>query len=67
MTIFHNKNSCNKCAGKNNIKTIDTDTGYISECETICTKCGHMDYWAYGFFQSGSEIESKCKTYEVIG
>ena len=62
---FHRKESCNKCTGENEIKIIDTDDGHISECETVCRNCGHRDYWAHGYFQSGSEMKSKCKTYTV--
>ena len=65
MSEYHCKESCNKCTGENKIKIIDTDEGFISECETICKKCGHKDYWANGFFQSSSEMESRCKTYNV--
>ena len=65
MTIYHDKYSCNKCAGINNIEIVDTTDGYISECDTLCRDCGHKDYWALGYFKSMNELECKCKTYEV--
>jgi len=65
MTTYHCKESCNKCRAENGIKVIDTTDDYVSECETKCRECGHEDYWAYGFFQSGSEMESKCAMYTV--
>lgn len=65
VTIHHCKDSCNKCAGKNTIHITDTINGHVSECETKCAKCGHADYWAYGYFESGAEIKSNCKTYNV--
>lgn len=64
MTTYHYKYSCNKCAGTNDIEIEDIEDGYISECKTKCRDCGHEDYWSHGFFESGTEIESKCKTYE---
>lgn len=63
MSKYHCKNSCNKCAGDNMVHIIDTDDGYISECETTCRRCGYKDYWAHGYFESGAEIESRCKKY----
>ena len=65
MTIYHNPDSCNKCSGKNIVDVVDMADGHMSECKTKCTECGHIDYWAFGYFESGSEIESKCKTYEI--
>lgn len=52
---YHNMSSCIICGGINNIKQVDSIEGYISECETVCTKCNHKDYWAYGFYMSTSE------------
>ena len=63
-TKYHCYQSCNSCSGTNSIKVIDSINGVLlCEAETICDKCGHKDYWAYGFFESMSDIESKCKTY----
>ena len=65
-TQYHEPTSCNKCGGErcNDIKQTDHIDCRMSECETTCRKCGHKDYWAYGWFESGQYIESKCKTYE---
>jgi len=57
--LYDNKDKCTKCSGTNNINVIDTDSGYISECETTCSECDHKDYWAYGFFESKSEPRAK--------
>jgi len=62
-TDYHCYDSCNKCSGVNDFNAVYSDTGHIEECETKCTICGFKDYWAYGFFESSQEIESKCKTY----
>lgn len=62
MSDYHNQYSCIKCSSKNEIEVIDGDWAHTNECETTCKECGHKDYWAYGFFQSESEMESKCKT-----
>lgn len=56
--------SCNNCSGDNEItKIVDTLNGYMCECETKCNECGFEDYWAYGRFESGQYIVSKCKKY----
>ena len=66
MTDFHDKNYCNKCGlHTNGIEVIDTEDGYVSEVNTECRVCKHKDYWAHGFFESGSWMVSKCKTYHV--
>lgn len=67
-THYQNPNSCNKCGEMSNILTntvyCDGDSG---ETETKCSMCGFIDYWAYGFFESGSEIKNKAQTYQNIG
>lgn len=56
--------SCNACGdGINEIHIISTIGGCVCEAKTVCNECGHVDYWAYGFFESGTEIISKAKTY----
>ena len=62
-TEYHDPSSCNKCRGENDIYSEVYDEAYMSECMTKCLECGFEDYWAYGFFHSGSEIESNCNTY----
>ncbi len=65
MSKYQNKYSCNKCGeGQNEITEVKAiDGGYVSECETKCGKCGFVDYWAHGSFESSSTIEPKAKTY----
>lgn len=65
MTEYHHKESCNKCCGTNNIVVTDFTDSFVSECETICSECGHKDYWAHGFFESGTEMKSNCRKYYV--
>jgi len=60
---YHCHDSCNSCGDVNECKTTDSLDGRMMECETKCKKCGFVDYWAHGFFESSQEIESKCQTY----
>lgn len=60
---YHCYDSCNKCRGANDVTTVDTTNYQISECRTKCKDCGFEDYWAYGFFESSQDMESKCQTY----
>lgn len=55
--------SCNKCGGANNITPKSMEGTIVCEAETECTHCGFKDYWAYGYFQSGSEIIGKSEKY----
>jgi len=64
MTKYHSLDSCNKCGGENDWDEVTTDGGHVSEANTKCNDCGFTDYWAYGFFESSQEMESKCATYE---
>lgn len=63
MTEYHVKESCNKCAGENELIKPSCEEGYAYETKTKCTKCGFDDYWAYGYFESSQEMESNCKKY----
>jgi hypothetical protein len=65
MTVYHRPESCNRCRGTNAFIRPSYDSGRLHETQTKCTVCGFEDYWAYGFFESGSEIISKCETYTV--
>ena len=60
---YHCHGSCNKCGGNNNYDVTDSIDGRMLECKTECRECGFTDYWAHGFFESGQEMESRCKTY----
>lgn len=62
-TQYHVLESCNKCTGVNDVEMVDTIVGDICEARTSCTVCGFTDYWAYGWFESGSKMESKCEKY----
>lgn len=62
-TKYHVPESCNNCRGENKVTQTSGDGGLMCGAETECKKCGHLDYWAYGFFESSSEMESNCKKY----
>lgn len=63
---YHCYDSCNKCSGNNELISPSMDERGIYETKTKCKDCGFEDYWGYGFFESGQEMESKCKTYSFI-
>lgn len=63
MAEYHVNVSCNKCGGKNDLVNSSFDERGIYETETKCSECGFDDYWAYGHFESGQEMESHCKKY----
>jgi hypothetical protein len=58
---YHDPESCNKCGLMSNRYL--RGAFHEGEIETKCTACGHHDYWAYGFFESGSYMVSQCSTY----
>ena len=60
---YHCIESCNACGGANEIISPSYEECHLIESKTKCLTCGHSDYWAYGFFESSQEIESKCQTY----
>lgn len=63
-TKYDEKTSCNACGiGLNQIKVISIDAGCVSECATTCMTCGFTDFWCYGFFESGAQMEGKSKKY----
>jgi len=62
-TEYHVSDTCNKCGGPNNVNEKSTDGLLMCEAKTECKKCGHKDYWAYGFFESSDRMVSKCKKY----
>ncbi len=48
---YHNMGLCPVCDGLNEVKVKDRlDEHTILEAETECVKCGHKDYWAFGWF-----------------
>ena len=63
MIKYHNPDSCNKCKGKNDVDITAFDEGHMSEAKTECLDCGFNDFWAYGFFESGEDMGTNCKTY----
>lgn len=67
MAEYHVMSSCNKCSGENEVESTAFDQGMTSEAKTECKTCGFTDYWAYGFFESGSEMESNCRKYYAGG
>ncbi len=62
-TEYHCFDSCNACGGENELINPSYEGSFIHEVKTKCKECGHDDYWAYGYFESSCEIESKCKKY----
>lgn len=63
--MYHKLGSCNNCKSENTVVTpTQTDGGYISEAKVYCEDCKFGDYWAYGFYESGKDMESKCEQYE---
>lgn len=60
---YHCIDSCNKCGGVNQTINPSLDERGVYESKTKCNDCGFIDYWAYGFYESSQEIESKCCTY----
>lgn len=63
MTDYHNPDSCNKCKGQNIFIKEIYDNAFLCEVQTKCSECGFEDYWAYGFFESSTEMKSNCETY----
>lgn len=49
---YDDKLFCVKCGSMNEITVKDRCDNIICECETLCSECGHEDYWATGFFES---------------
>lgn len=48
---YDNENYCPKCNSPNECTNCDYLDGHmLLECKTKCTKCGHENYWAHGFF-----------------
>jgi hypothetical protein len=46
---YDNYNICPVCNGYNKIDRVDGVEHTICEAKTTCNKCGHEDYWSYGF------------------
>lgn len=64
MTKYHVPESCNRCGVlANKLTCVSHCEGQIEEAKTSCDLCGFEDYWAYGWFESGSYMESKCARY----
>ena len=57
-TKYDRSESCNKCGGLNNRAKEGEH-----EFETLCDDCGHVDYWAYGYFHSGCSGLNNAKKY----
>lgn len=61
---YHNKYSCNKCKGENEVTVTDSLDGHtIMGAKTKCSECGFEDYWCTGFFESGQDMISNCQKY----
>ena len=60
--VYDRPDSCNKCGEMNNRYDKNPWDG---ETRTVCTDCGHVDYWAYGHFESGEDGLSAAKKYRA--
>ena len=50
---YDNLDLCPECNSLNDVKGKGTiDKRIICEAETKCVGCGHIDYWAYGWYES---------------
>jgi len=49
MVIYDDKYTCPKCGNLHEIIIEDSEDYIIYEVSTKC-KCGHTDYWAFGFY-----------------
>jgi len=61
--IYHQPESCNRCKGESELTLKLFIESHLCEAATKCNECGFTDYWAYGFFESSSEMESNCEKY----
>ncbi len=52
MIKTDNINNCPICNRLNTYVIKDIINTIIAEAETTCTKCGHKDYWGYGYFEN---------------
>ena len=60
---YHTRSTCNKCGGINKETVKDSGNGVVYESETMCTVCGFVDFWAYGFFMSAEDGFNECRKY----
>lgn len=55
MSDIDDQFTCPKCGGTNEIKVKDRMEAWgsmlVPEYETTCRKCGHENYWAYGYYR----------------
>ena len=63
MIKYHCPESCNKCNGDNKFILPSYDGSLLLETKTACKDCDHEDYWAYGYFESGSDVLDNCDKY----
>ena len=61
--MYHCVETCNKCNGNNELINPSYESQFLHETKTICKDCGYVDYWAYGYFESGANGLSKCDKY----
>lgn len=50
---YESVDTCPACSGNNYVYIRDMLNYTICEAETTCKQCGHKDYYAYGFYESG--------------
>ena len=62
---YHVLGSCNYCGSLNtDVTATARDNGLVSEARQYCYSCGFEDYWSYGFYESGQDMEGKCEKYD---
>lgn len=55
MNEYDNQYVCPVCGGPNKVRVTEMIDHMLCEASTECKKCGHCDYWAYGFYESDKE------------
>lgn len=63
MTTYHDPCTCNNCGDANDFRNPQYEESTLLETYTDCQNCGHKDYWAYGFFESGGDGYNSCRKY----
>ncbi len=57
MNKYDDCTQCPVCGGINYLTIKDKIDLIATEVETECTECGHCDFWATGFYESGEWID----------
>ena len=52
---YKSASCCPKCNEPNDMQVVEFAQSHVAEAYTVCRKCNHKDYFAYGFYESESE------------